>query len=131
MAAKLAASTAEFIGRLALGTAQFGLNYGINNTAGRPTDATVAEILQTARAAGMNLLDTAAAYGDSESRLGTWLSQQAAESVPFQLVTKLAAGPVPRRHRERATRPRHQGSSTSARRRQATARSRSRRRLTA
>ncbi len=95
MAANLAAPAADFIGRLALGTAQFGLNYGINNTAGRPTDATVAEVLQTARAAGLNLLDTAAAYGDSETRLGTWLSQPAADSVPFQLVTKLAAGPAP------------------------------------
>lgn len=95
MPANLAAPAPDFIGRLALGTAQFGLNYGINNTAGRPSDATVAGILQTARAAGMNLLDTAAAYGDSESRLGAWLSQQAADSVPFQLVTKLAADPAP------------------------------------
>ena len=88
-------SAADFIGRLALGTVQFGLDYGINNTVGRPTDATVNEILQTAQAAGLNLLDTAAGYGDSETRLGDWLIQNKIASVPFELVTKLAAGPAP------------------------------------
>ena len=91
----LATSTEEFVGRLALGTVQFGLDYGINNTAGRPTDATVEAILETAQAAGLTLLDTAAAYGDSESRLGTWLSQPGHEAPPLQLVTKLAAAPAP------------------------------------
>ncbi|MDO7853451.1 aldo/keto reductase [Hymenobacter convexus] len=81
-------------GRLALGTVQFGLDYGINNVAGRPDDTTVAEILSTAQAAGISLLDTAAAYGDSETRLGDWLSRTAAGARPFELVTKLAAGPA-------------------------------------
>ena len=83
-----------FIDRLALGTAQFGLDYGINNTTGRPTDATVEDILHTARAAGLTLLDTAAAYGDSESRLGNWLSLPGNDASAFGLVTKLAAGPA-------------------------------------
>ena len=91
-AATPAAPTPSFVERLALGTAQFGLAYGINNTAGRPTDATVHEILRTARAAGLTLLDTATGYGDSESRLGEWLGQPAAP--PFRVVTKLAAGPA-------------------------------------
>ncbi|MFD2717307.1 aldo/keto reductase [Hymenobacter monticola] len=89
-----AADAQDFTGRLALGTVQFGLDYGINNTAGRPDDATVAEILSIAQAAGINLLDTAAAYGDSETRLGDWLGQAGAEPYPFALVTKLAAGPA-------------------------------------
>lgn len=86
---------ADFISRLALGTVQFGLDYGINNTAGRPTDAAVEAILRTAKAAGLTLLDTAAAYGDSESRLGVWLSQPGNDTPAFKLVTKLAAGPPP------------------------------------
>lgn len=90
----MATPAAAFVGRLALGTAQFGLAYGINNTVGRPSDATVEAILQTARAAGLTLLDTAAAYGDSESRLGAWLSQHDAITPPFQLVTKLAGAPA-------------------------------------
>ena len=86
------AEAAALVERLALGTAQFGLAYGINNVAGRPADATVQEILATAQAAGIALLDTAAGYGDSEARLGNWLAQQ--PHPPFQLVTKLAAAPV-------------------------------------
>ena len=85
----------DFSGRLALGTVQFGLDYGINNTAGRPTDAAVEAILRTAQAAGLTLLDTAAAYGDSESRLGAWLSQPGNNTPAFELVTKLAARPAP------------------------------------
>jgi aryl-alcohol dehydrogenase-like predicted oxidoreductase len=83
----------ELMARLALGTVQFGLDYGINNTAGRPTDATVDAILSTAQQQGLPLLDTAAAYGDSEARLGQWLATAEAStaSPPFQLVTKLAA----------------------------------------
>ncbi|MGI9343055.1 MAG: aldo/keto reductase [Gammaproteobacteria bacterium] len=56
-------------GRLALGTAQFGLDYGIAN-AGRVPPADVAAILATAAAAGVDTLDTAIAYGDSEAALG-------------------------------------------------------------
>ncbi|UYZ60581.1 aldo/keto reductase [Hymenobacter latericus] len=82
--------TAEtFVQRLALGTAQFGLAYGINNTLGRPTDEVVRDILTDAQAAGISLLDTAAAYGDSEARLGAWLHQQPQQ--PFQLITKVGA----------------------------------------
>jgi aryl-alcohol dehydrogenase-like predicted oxidoreductase len=96
MPASATPSAADFVARLALGTAQFGLDYGLNNTAGRPADATVHEVLRTAQAAGLTLLDTAAAYGDSEARLGQWLSQAGVEASSFQLVTKLAAGPASR-----------------------------------
>lgn len=81
-------TAAEFRQKLALGTAQLGLAYGINNTQGRPDDATVAAVLTAARAAGLTLLDTAAAYGDSEARLGQWLSQPPHD---FAVVTKVAA----------------------------------------
>jgi aryl-alcohol dehydrogenase-like predicted oxidoreductase len=57
--------------KLALGTVQFGLEYGIANHAGRVTMDAAASIVRHARAAGMDTLDTAAAYGDSEARLGT------------------------------------------------------------
>lgn len=56
--------------RLALGTVQFGLNYGVANTSGQiDRDAAIA-ILAGARSAGMDTLDTAIAYGSSEQRLG-------------------------------------------------------------
>lgn len=85
-----AAAAPELASRLALGTAQFGLDYGINNTAGRPDDTTVDAILRTAHGAGLALIDTAAAYGDSESRLGSWLDGKG--TALFQIVTKVAAG---------------------------------------
>lgn len=57
--------------KLALGTVQFGLEYGIANREGRVTMDAAASIVRIARLAGMDTLDTAAAYGDSEARLGT------------------------------------------------------------
>lgn len=55
--------------KLALGTVQFGLDYGVAGS-GRPDDATVSAILRTARAAGIDLLDTAELYGQAETVLG-------------------------------------------------------------
>jgi aryl-alcohol dehydrogenase-like predicted oxidoreductase len=56
--------------KLALGTVQFGLSYGIANKAGRVSEHAVADIINIARAADIKILDTAAAYGDSEKVLG-------------------------------------------------------------
>ncbi|MFA6203871.1 MAG: aldo/keto reductase [Gallionella sp.] len=56
--------------KLALGTVQFGLDYGISNAAGRTSINEAASILSRARLAGIDTLDTAAAYGDSEQVLG-------------------------------------------------------------
>lgn len=56
--------------KLALGTVQFGLHYGVANTsAGTPVEE-VMHILEMARLAGMDTLDTAPAYGESEQVLG-------------------------------------------------------------
>lgn len=83
------AETQALAQRLALGTAQFGLAYGLNNQAGQPSPAAVAEVLAAAQAAGLTLLDTAAAYGNSEARLGELIGSNSA----FELITKLPAGP--------------------------------------
>lgn len=56
--------------RLILGTAQLGLIYGVANRSGQPDAGMVAEILAQARSAGINTIDTAAAYGDAEKVLG-------------------------------------------------------------
>jgi aryl-alcohol dehydrogenase-like predicted oxidoreductase len=58
------------ISKLAIGTAQFGLNYGINNVHGKITSVDMATTLIEARNHGIDTLDTAIAYGDSEQRLG-------------------------------------------------------------
>lgn len=56
--------------RLALGTVQFGLPYGIASHAGQVSREESARILAQARAMGLDTLDTAIAYGESEQRLG-------------------------------------------------------------
>jgi aryl-alcohol dehydrogenase-like predicted oxidoreductase len=56
--------------RIALGSAQFGLAYGIANQLGRVGRDKVTQIVSHARAAGMNTLDTAISYGGSEVVLG-------------------------------------------------------------
>lgn len=56
--------------KLAVGTAQFGLEYGIANRNGRVTHDEAAAIVRRAEAGGVDTLDTAMAYGDSETRLG-------------------------------------------------------------
>jgi aryl-alcohol dehydrogenase-like predicted oxidoreductase len=73
--------------RLALGTAQFGLDYGIANKGGRVPLPEARRILERARAEGVVTLDTAAAYGGSEAVLGT------IGVADFQVVTKLPALP--------------------------------------
>ncbi len=56
--------------QLALGTVQFGLDYGVANTDGKMDATTMISILQRARAEGVDTLDTAISYGESEKRLG-------------------------------------------------------------
>jgi aryl-alcohol dehydrogenase-like predicted oxidoreductase len=56
--------------RLALGTAQFGLKYGVANEGGQVGPDMVAAILARAAAANVDTLDTAIAYGNSEAVLG-------------------------------------------------------------
>jgi aryl-alcohol dehydrogenase-like predicted oxidoreductase len=56
--------------KIGLGTVQFGLPYGISNTAGQTKPEEVSKILQFAIANGITVLDTASAYGNAEQVLG-------------------------------------------------------------
>lgn len=73
--------------RLALGTVQFGLPYGIANQAGQVPRTVAKSILQLASASSIDTLDTAIAYGDSETCLGEIGTQG------LKVVTKLPALP--------------------------------------
>jgi len=73
--------------RLALGTVQFGIPYGVANQSGQVDRDVVVEILNEAYGAGLNTVDTAIAYGDSELRLGE------AGLVNWNVITKLPAMP--------------------------------------
>jgi aryl-alcohol dehydrogenase-like predicted oxidoreductase len=75
------------VGRLGLGTVQWGMDYGIANVGGRPSAPEIARMLDSAAVAGVSLLDTAAAYGEAECVLG-----EALASKRFSIVTKTSAG---------------------------------------
>jgi aryl-alcohol dehydrogenase-like predicted oxidoreductase len=56
--------------RLAIGTVQFGLPYGIANQQGQVPLGEAKAILDHAKLSGVNTLDTAMTYGESEQSLG-------------------------------------------------------------
>jgi len=63
------------LSKLMLGTVQFGIDYGIANTEGKPSYEKARDIISAAFAAGVNCLDTAAAYGNSEEIIGRALKE--------------------------------------------------------
>jgi aryl-alcohol dehydrogenase-like predicted oxidoreductase len=70
--------------KLALGTVQFGVDYGISNRQGKIALNEIKNILSSARTHGITTLDTAFAYGDSEQVIGTLNA-----SSSFSIVTKI------------------------------------------
>jgi spore coat polysaccharide biosynthesis protein SpsF (cytidylyltransferase family)/aryl-alcohol dehydrogenase-like predicted oxidoreductase len=76
--------------RIGIGTVQFGTIYGITNLRGQVDRPTVTEILRVARDAGVELLDTAALYGEAERVLG-----EMALKVPgYSIITKTTTSAV-------------------------------------
>lgn len=73
--------------KLALGGAQFGLAYGVSNQRGQVSREVAREIIGLARQAGVDTIDTAIAYGDSEACLGE------VGIGNFRVVTKLPPMP--------------------------------------
>ena len=69
--------------KIALGTVQFGLDYGISNLSGKTNPDEVFNVLDTASNRGLRILDTAQAYGDSETVLG------ASHGNRFKIITKI------------------------------------------
>lgn len=70
--------------RIGLGTAQWGLPYGIANSSGQPDALVVQSMLESAAIYGIDLLDTAHAYGAAEKTIG----EQTSAAVQFKIVTK-------------------------------------------
>lgn len=56
--------------KIGLGTVQFGVMYGISNEYGQTSENEVSSILSYANEVGIDVLDTASAYGNSEKVLG-------------------------------------------------------------
>jgi len=74
--------------KISLGTAQFGMDYGIANDKGKPSLDKVKSILKKAKNLGVKNIDTASVYGASESILG-----QIGVS-DFNLTTKIPSIPI-------------------------------------
>lgn len=81
-AVDVAGLVAADAGRLALGTVQFGLDYGVSNLDGQTPPDEAARILEAAWQGGVKLVDTAHHYGNAEAVLGQVMRQ------PFRLISK-------------------------------------------
>jgi aryl-alcohol dehydrogenase-like predicted oxidoreductase len=73
--------------RIILGTAQFGLTYGINNKNGKPNQSKVDEILSFAFESGIRCLDTAEIYGNAHEVIGSYHKRNPSKN--FNVITKL------------------------------------------
>jgi aryl-alcohol dehydrogenase-like predicted oxidoreductase len=73
--------------KIVLGTVQFGLDYGINNSSGKPNETNVFEILNQANRFGVNELDTADGYGEATNVLRRYFQQT---QNTFKIMTKFS-----------------------------------------
>ncbi|MBU0605749.1 MAG: aldo/keto reductase [Candidatus Omnitrophica bacterium] len=74
--------------KIALGTAQFGMDYGVNNKRGKVAPEEAFRILHRAATIGIDTVDTAYSYGESEEVIGGYLS---AGKSGLKVISKLPA----------------------------------------
>lgn len=79
----LLGNTGYKISKIGLGSVQFGINYGFTK---KKSQEEVDDILQSAINNNINLIDTAREYGDSEEKIGSFISENKNE---FIIATKL------------------------------------------
>jgi aryl-alcohol dehydrogenase-like predicted oxidoreductase len=72
--------------KIALGTVQFGMSYGVSNQLGKTDDLEVKKILKYASQKDISMLDTAALYGSSESLIGNLTHKN---DKKWDIVTKI------------------------------------------
>ncbi len=72
----------EYASKIGLGTAQWGMPYGISNRQGQTSTEEVKRILKAAHKAGISLLDTASLYGNAEQVLGE------SDLTAYRVITK-------------------------------------------
>ncbi len=77
--------------KLSLGTAQFGLDYGINNVLKKLSYTQVEEILNLAFENNIRFLDTSPAYGDAELKIGALVNDNFNIISKFPFVSNAAA----------------------------------------
>ena len=72
--------------KLAIGTVQFGFDYGVANQSGQVKSDGIQSILDLAYKNDINTLDTAKAYGESEGSIGKYIKQS---ETSWNVVTKV------------------------------------------
>jgi len=72
--------------KIILGTVQFGLDYGISNSEGKIGKEEIFKILDFAYSNGIDILDTAYAYGDSENTIGLYNEDT---DFNYKIITKI------------------------------------------
>lgn len=71
-----------------LGTVQLGMDYGLGEHTQKPPKEAAFALLDRAVSCGVNTLDTANNYGDSERVIGEWLGTKRPEERPY-VITKI------------------------------------------
>ena len=74
--------------KLAIGSAQFGMPYGIANSTGIVSQADVTKILNFANKNKINTIDTAKNYGNSEIAIGEYLKKNS--NSQWNIITKIS-----------------------------------------
>ena len=74
------------ISRICLGTVQFGQDYGVSNTTGKTPKKEVFQILDYCANKGIQWLDTAEDYGESQKIIGEYLRRN---PNTFKIQTKI------------------------------------------
>ena len=74
------------INKLAIGSAQFGMKYGVANNIGKIDKDSIKSILDYAFSEGVDTIDTAKSYGSSEKELGLYLKDN---NHNFKIITKI------------------------------------------
>ena len=72
--------------KIAIGTAQFGLDYGVNNKTGQVSENDIKSILEFAKSNEICFIDTAYSYGNSEGKLGEATAHKVSS---FNIISKL------------------------------------------
>ncbi len=75
--------------KIIIGTAQFGMNYGVSNTTGIPNQTELQNIINYCLENNINYLDTAPTYGNSEKTLGKIGVKN------FKIITKIQVNKKP------------------------------------
>lgn len=70
--------------KIALGTVQFGINYGISNKKGQTQTNEIKKIFKIAHKEKIKIIDTAPCYGDSEIKIGSCIKP----NHKFKIITK-------------------------------------------